>query len=200
MNVSIFVVMNNHNAKWIVDNYNILFKQLFKIGLNITQFAVVEDLLGLDYKSFSKGLTIFVEDEEKKASELFGIVNKNSNWSFSGTHNEDYWEAMTNYSLSLADFDIIEQDNKQYLKIKNQAANYLREFSDLIINVVIDLDSTYLLENDINIYGFASNIFGGLDITSLSITSSTPKTLYYTDGIPERTHLVNVSLIKGGDV
>lgn len=131
---------------------------------------------------------------------LFGIVNKNSNWSFSGTHNEDYWEAMTNYSLSLADFDIIEQDNKQYLKIKNQAANYLREFSDLIINVVIDLDSTYLLENDINIYGFASNAFGGLDITSLSITSSTPKTLYYTDGIPERTHLMNVSLIKGGDV
>ena len=76
MNVSIFVVMNNRNAKWLIENYNILYKQFFKIGLDIAQFAIVEDLLGIDYKAFSKGLTIFIEDDDKKASSLLVPLNQ----------------------------------------------------------------------------------------------------------------------------
>ncbi len=76
MNVSVFVVMDNEKVKWLVDNYNILYKQFFKLGLDITQFAFVDDLLGIDYKSFSKGLTIFVEDDSKKASALLVPLNQ----------------------------------------------------------------------------------------------------------------------------
>lgn len=76
MNTSVLVVMGNDKAKWIVENYNILYKQFFKLGLDITQFGVVNDLLGIDYKSFSKGLTIFVEDEHKNASSLLVPLNQ----------------------------------------------------------------------------------------------------------------------------
>ena len=43
MNTSVLVVMGNDKAKWIVENYNILYKQFFKLGLDITQFGVVND-------------------------------------------------------------------------------------------------------------------------------------------------------------
>ena len=75
MNVSVIVVMDNQRAEWLVENYDIIIKQFFKLGLDITQFAIVDDLLGVDYKSFSSGLTIFVEDDNKKASSLLAPIN-----------------------------------------------------------------------------------------------------------------------------
>lgn len=76
MKTSIFVVMDELNSKIIIENYKILQKQFFKLGLDIAQFSIVEDLLGVDYKSFGTGLKVFIEDEDKKASQLLVPLNK----------------------------------------------------------------------------------------------------------------------------
>lgn len=76
MKTSIFAVMSENNSKILIDNYKVLQKQLFKLGLDIAHFAVIEDLLGVDYKSFGTGLKIFIEDDEAKASSLLVPLNK----------------------------------------------------------------------------------------------------------------------------
>ena len=76
MDVSVFFVTENKKCNIITDNYKMFYKQFFKLGLDIKEFSILEDLLGVDYKSFSKGLTIFVEDEEKRASSLLVPLNQ----------------------------------------------------------------------------------------------------------------------------
>ena len=76
MKTSIFVVMNDLNSNVFIENFKVLKKQLFKLGLDVEQFVIAKDLLGLDYKTFGTGLKIFVEDDEKKASSLVVALHK----------------------------------------------------------------------------------------------------------------------------
>lgn len=199
------LVLDLYNSVKSLDNGKFILQYDFSKYFNVKKYNTETGQFDTDITTDNKFVfcNVVVEKSENGIVEadqsLFGIVNKKSNWSYSGAHNENYWEAMTNYSLTLADFDIVEINYHQYLKLKDEAISYLSSFGDLIINAVIDLDSTYLLENNIDIYGFVENAFGELNITSLSISSSVERTLYYTGTLPP-THLVNVTLVEGGDV
>ena len=189
MNVSIFVVMNNHNAKWIVDNYNILFKQLFKIGLNITQFAVVEDLLGLDYKSFSKGLTIFVEDEEKKASELLVSLNQMADCG-NGTYSSPSNNIMVINTNTLNSFDLLKNVVVTNLKLdydnycikcfglsEENINNYLKEYK--ISNNIFDYYVHTEYGDSLIIFRFLSSVDKNIQDNIVSVFVKDLKKAFY---------------------
>ena len=172
MNVSIFVVMNDENCKTLMKEYGILKKQLFKIGLDIKQFAMVKDLLGVDYKAFSKGLTIYLEDEEKRASALLVPLNHMKdigNQSFVSAENNII---VINYEV-LNSLDDFKKVLKEHLKIsfdyhcvkcfgikQENLETYLKEFKNA--NNVFD----YYYEVE---YGEGTIIFRFLDTIAKNI-------------------------------
>jgi len=103
---------------------------------------------------------------------LFNIVENNSNYSFNGITDASYWQSRCVKNLTINDFDLIENENGIYLKIKNEALDYLKVFDNLVIKVTLNL-------TDFQVDGFMSGCFGDLSIKYCYLTSDTEKTLTY---------------------
>lgn len=142
MDVSIFAVMNEENSVALMKEYNVLKKQLFKVGFDIKQYAMVKDLLGVDYKSFSNGLTLYIEDDNKIASSLLVPLNHMEdlgNQTFISAQNNII---VINYKM-LNSLDVFKDLLKEHLKLSYEThcvkcfgikeenlANYLKEFKN----------------------------------------------------------------------
>ncbi len=168
MNTSIFVVMSNLNSKMFIQNFNVLKKQLFKLGLDIAQFAVVEDLLGVDYKSFGTGLKVFIEDDQKRASSLLVPLNKMEEVD-SGTFVSTAQNMIVINNKTLESMDKLDKVIKDVLKIdydsyaikcfgvnENNLANYLSEFKKN--NDVFDYFAQTEYGDNLIIFRFLSSV------------------------------------------
>lgn len=168
MKTSVFVVMNEFNSKILIENYKILQKQFFKLGLDIAQFAVVEDLLGVDYKSFGTGLKIFIEDEDKKASSLLVPLNKMDDFGngiFASAENnmivinKTILESMEDFKKIVNDVLKINYDNfsiKCFGINEENLCNYLKEFKNS--NNVFDYFTQTEYGDSLIVFRFISSV------------------------------------------
>lgn len=168
MKTSIFIVMNDINSQMVIQNFKVLKKQLFKLGLDVTQFAVMEDLLGVDYKSFGTGVKIFIEDESKKASSLLVPLNKMDDIG-NGMFACASQNMLVLSNKTLESFDILSNAVKNILKIEydsytikcfgvneDNLANYLKDFKNN--NNVFDYFTHTDYGDNLVVFRFMSNI------------------------------------------
>lgn len=99
---------------------------------------------------------------------MFGKIENNSKYDKSTI---SFWAGKMVYTLTEKDFHY-RYDDKQsgyYLSMPNELKLYFSEKSNFELNVDINLDSSYLIENHINVLGFDFNAFRGFDIDTLTI-------------------------------
>lgn len=188
-------------------------------GLDVLQFDMskwfkgyILDETGRKFETVSHGHQnwMFINVKVNKSSNgllsasqsIFNMVNADSNYYFDGSTLSDYWKSKTVYTLVANDFDFISHNGSttDYLaRLKPAAINYLWSFNNLDINVIIDLDSKYLVDTNKKLVGFATNPYGILDIKQTTIKSKTLATFKVHEQL-ENAQLVNViiELIGGG--
>lgn len=178
--------VKNRDDIWamILNLYEVV--QSLNEGTQVLQLALSDYLLVKPYdgKQFSSTpitedntdytyVNVLVNKSNNGATEasqsLFGVVEKNPEWSATGAQPSDYWQSKTVKVLTINDFDITDSNT---LMLKSDANNYLAPFTDAVFKVVLDL-------SDYQITAFESGCFGELDIKYLFITSSIAKTVAY---------------------
>lgn len=128
---------------------------------------------------------------------LFGLWKNNNEY---GSASADYWKSYTNYTLTERDFDFTKiADNKYSIKISNACSNYLRVFSDIKLNLILDLDSNYLANRNIVITTLAEDFSNGLDLSSVTILSDTAREISSYEILSNVT-TENVTIIYNGGV
>lgn len=108
---------------------------------------------------------------------LFGQIANNTNYGVNEELQASYYRSLTVYSLTEDDFEFkpVTKNGVKYTfaTLKEEAYDYLVNFSRMYIRVYLNLDNANL-EN----IGFNENPFNGLDVDDILLTSSTPLTFY----------------------
>ncbi len=127
---------------------------------------------------------------------VFNSYKGDTEWSFHGIGDRNaYWRDETIYDIDSDDFKFISVDNGYSIELKDSCIEYLSEFSDVVLNVEINLDD---FSSILNIIGFTKKPFKNLNVNSIKITSSTQKdfTVYGFDDMD--IHTENVNIVHGG--
>lgn len=124
---------------------------------------------------------------------LFGFYKNDSDY---GSNTSDYWKSLTDYTITERDLiytKISENDNTYTAKLSDECINYLSKFSDMNIDLKIDLDSYYLSNRNIEIYALEKDFLQGLKVSNVSIISETQKTIYLYETL-DNLSLTNVNV------
>lgn len=105
---------------------------------------------------------------------LFKSVQGNANWNYTGIQPTEYWATHNSISLTEADFVV---DSNNLLALNPKALAYYKQFSDLDIEVNIDITST-------NGVGFAPGAFGELEVRKIIVTSTYQTTWKHYNDLP----------------
>lgn len=178
--------VKNRDDIWamILNLYEVV--QSLNEGTQVLQLALSDYLLVKPYdgKQFSSTpvtedntdytyVNVLVNKSNNGATEasqsLFGVVEKNAEWSATGAQPSDYWQSKTVKVLTINDFDITDSNT---LILKEGANNYLAPFTDAVFKVVLDL-------SDYQITAFEAGCFRDLDIQYLFVNSSVAKSVGY---------------------
>lgn len=133
----------------------------------------------------------------KTSQSLFGAVKNDTNWSYYES-SESYYKDTVTYALTERDFVAVDEGTYTKCVLNQKAIDYLKLFDDTDIIVNLNLDSSYLSNNQLIFTGFGENPFGDLKIKEINITADTATTFEVESTTAYTFNLVNVTLIEGG--
>lgn len=111
---------------------------------------------------------------------LFGMINSNPSFDlFENDFNSEYWVSNIIYNLdeSYLSYRYSELYQGYFVSISQEFSNKFSKMPSSKINLVIDLDSDYLKNNNYNIVGVDYNGLENLKIYTLTIKSSNTKVI-----------------------
>lgn len=123
---------------------------------------------------------------------MYGSVAGDSNFNISGVdYNVDYWQSTLQYNIDETDFVARYSSAEQgyYYSLSSDLINELKKYDNLEINIVFDLDK---LKN-VKVLGLDYYALNGIEVSSLTITSSTQKDFTLSAGSLKDTGLTGIS-------
>ncbi len=127
---------------------------------------------------------------------IFNSYDGDPEWSFNNVGDKvTYWRDDTIYDIDSDDFKFVSVGDGYEIELKDSCADFLSEFSDVLLNVEINLDD---FSSILNIIGFTTQPFKDLNVNSIKITSSTQKDfiVYGFNDLDIQTE--NVNIVRGG--
>ena len=132
---------------------------------------------------------------------IFGSVAGDSNYNITGlTDNVDYWKATTTFELTEQNFEArySQVDNGFYYILPTSFINEIKDYENIEINITFDVSNL-----DVNVLGFDYYALNGIEVNSLTITSSTQRDFRLMVGSLKDTgltsadiHLTNIKLVN----
>ena len=114
---------------------------------------------------------------------LFGIIDCNPSYDLSNDNvDTTYWQERVVYCLKDNNFDYRYSDAYKgyFISLNMDTKKMFEEMPRAKVNVLIDLQSTYLQDKNINIMGIDYNGFENVEIDTLTIKGQ-PQTFYFLD-------------------
>lgn len=100
---------------------------------------------------------------------LFGYYKNDAEY---GSNTNNYWKSLTDYTITERDLIYTKySDNTYTARLSDKCIDYITKFSDMNIDLKIDLDSYYLSNRNIEIYALEKDFLGGLKVSNISIVS-----------------------------
>ena len=129
---------------------------------------------------------------------IFNSYKGNTEWSQDGNeYKQEYWKDETIYNVTNKDFKFVQTDEGYNIQLKDSCIMYLKEFSNIVLNVDIDLSK---FNNSINIIGFSNNPFDKLKVNKIHITADEPRDFNISsDEWQITTSNVNLVLVGGAE-
>lgn len=137
---------------------------------------------------------------------MFGLIKGNASYGKTPDSSTEYWKAFMRYNYTVTNLNkrYSEQLGGYMFSIPFDEKSMYSDMSDYEINIVIDLNSTYLKNNDISFAGFDYNAFENVKINSLTILGEgNVKFLdkaFYNTGLKTFSHSSGVTFDLGSDV
>ena len=132
---------------------------------------------------------------------IFGSVAGDSNYNTTGlTDNVDYWKATTTFELTEQNFEArySQADNGFYYLLPTSFINEIKDFKNIEINITFNVSNL-----DVNVLGFDYYALNGIEVNSLTITSSAQRVFRLMVGSLKDTgltsadiHLTNIKLVN----
>ena len=121
---------------------------------------------------------------------LYGMIDNNPNFDLYGNNlDTDYWASSIIYNLDTSDLDYrYSSSYNGYLVSLNQ--KLINKFNDMPrtkVDLVIDLDSDFVLSGNYNIVGLDYNAFDNIDLYELSILSDSDLSFVVLDNAIDET-------------
>ena len=116
------------------------------------------------------------------------------------TDNVDYWKATTTFELTEQNFEArySQVDNGFYYILPTSFINEIKDYEDIEINITFNVSNL-----DVNVLGFDYYALNGIEVNSLTITSSTQRDFRLLVGSLKDTgltsadiHLTNINLVN----
>lgn len=137
---------------------------------------------------------------------MFGLISGNASYGETSDSSTEYWKAFMRYSYTVQNLNkrYSEQFDGYMFSIPFDEKSMYSDMSDYEISIVIDLNSTYLKNNNISFVGFDYNAFEDVKINSLTILGEgNVKFLdkaFYNTGLKTFSHSSGVTCDFGSDV
>ena len=136
-------------------------------------------------KVFTYAVCKFHYDENgaiKADQSLYGQIAVNRNYGLKEEINTTYWQERIVYCLKNNNFDFRYSDTYKgyFISLKMDMKKMFEEMPRAKVNVLIDLQSTYFQDNNINIVGIDYNGFENVEIDTLTIKGN-EQTFYLLD-------------------
>lgn len=177
------------------------FSKYFDIFMDNGEGKFVEEVADENilnkWNYFDVKVTVNKKDLISSKQSMFNSYKGDSNWNADGTQGgEAYWTDYTIYDLGIKDFKYVEAENGYELELKNACVNFLKEFSNVVCNVEINLDD---IDPILTINGFTKTAFKNLghELGEIKIVSTSEKTFEIYNLQAEFT-TQNVTLLRGG--
>ena len=154
--------------------------------------GVIEDQVYTDIvKNYACVKVTFSKDGAYNSSQsLYGMIDNNPNFDLYGNNlDTDYWASSIIYNLDTSDLDYrYSSSYNGYLVSLNQ--KLINKFNDMPrtkVDLVIDLDSDFVLSGNYNIVGLDYNAFDNIDLYELSILSDSDLSFVVLDNAIDET-------------
>lgn len=121
---------------------------------------------------------------------LFGFYKNDAEY---GSNTNNYWKSLTDYTITERDLIYTKySDNTYTARLSDKCIDYITKFSDMNIDLKIDLDSYYLSNRNIEIYALEKDFLGGLKVSNISIVSQENRVIRLYENY-DNLSLVNVT-------
>ena len=133
---------------------------------------------------------------------LFGIIDCNPSYDIDNEHiDTTYWQERIVYCLKDNNLDFRYSDTYKgyFVSLKMDTKKMFEEMPRAKVNVLIDLQSTYLQDKNINIVGIDYNGFENVEIDTLTIKGQ-PQTFYLLDNSLHNSNLQKLEHSSGIDL
>ena len=130
---------------------------------------------------------------------LFGIIDCNPSYDIDNEHiNTTYWQERIVYCLKDSNLDFRYSDTYKgyFVSLKMDTKKMFEEMPRAKVNVLIDLQSTYLQDKNINIVGIDYNGFENVEIDTLTIKGQ-PQIFYLLDNSLHNSNLQKLEHSSG---
>lgn len=137
---------------------------------------------------------------------MFGLIKGSASYGKTSDSSTEYWKAFMRYNYTVLNLNkrFSEQFDGYIFSIPFEEKSMYLNISDYEINVVIDLNSAYLKNNNISFVGFDYNAFENVKINSLTILGEgNVKFLdkaFYNTGLKTFSHSSGVTCELGSEV
>lgn len=122
---------------------------------------------------------------------LFGFYKNDAEY---GSNTNNYWKSLTDYTITERDLIYTKySDNTYTARLSDKCIEYITKFSDMNIDLKIDLDSYYLSNRNIEIYALEKDFLGGLNVSNISIVSQENRVIRLYENYDDLS-LVNVTV------
>ena len=132
----------------------------------------------------------------KASQSMFGQINCNSKYGEDNTIDTNYWQERVVFNLTESDLEYRSSDiyggQVAYLSAKTKET--LSKMQRAEINVILDVDSKYFSENNINFVGFDFGAFENVAVNKIRITGS--KNIYFLENSLKNTKLKSIERSK----
>ena len=112
---------------------------------------------------------------------IFNTVENNDSWTFEGVSAGNFYDAETVFTLTVNDFNYVEQNGLTWATLKEDAVEYLQSFPRTKIKINLNLTNSYITSNGITVEAVSTLSWAELDIESVTINAPAGTTQLFCD-------------------
>ena len=114
---------------------------------------------------------------------IFNMVENNDSWTFEGVSAGNFYDAETVFTLTVNDFNYVEQNGLTWATLKEDAVEYLQSFPSTKIKINLNLTNSYITSNGITVEAVSTLSWNDLDVASVTINAPAGTTQLYCDSL-----------------
>ena len=114
---------------------------------------------------------------------IFNMVENNDSWTFEGVSAGNFYDAETVFTLTVNDFNDVEQNGLTWATLKEDAVEYLQSFPSTKIKINLNLTNSYITSNGITVEAVSTLSWNDLDVASVTINAPAGTTQLYCDSL-----------------